>query len=224
MLHTESDAARWERGCKSDAVRNQFVIPATARLLNRAQPREILDVGAGTGYIARMVDSQLSYRPRWTIVDNNAERLTLAEALQPPGMILSAVVDDIMQPRHVVGPFGAVLTTFTILELPDTALFARIVSGFTAPDAPLIVVIPDAWHDVLTYSAAQPDIVAQYLAGPISIPKVDKFTGSEYPFHVVRTERLIGTIMNAGFQLCEISQCPSDIGGAFLMVFKRTAG
>lgn len=70
-----SEAERWELGSRDDAIRNGFVIPALADIIEQGRPQTILDIGAGTGYVARGINALLSFEPAWTLIDLNRERL-----------------------------------------------------------------------------------------------------------------------------------------------------
>jgi predicted O-methyltransferase YrrM len=95
-LSSGSEALDWELGSKGDPIRNNFVVPHLVNLFNRTKPDTILDVGAATGYIARQVDVQLSYRANWTLVDQNEARVALAHKLKPVDMRASVLFCDFL--------------------------------------------------------------------------------------------------------------------------------
>src|SRR5688500_15971391 len=90
-----SEAERWEGGSADDPIRNQFVIPTLAGIIQDHRPRAILDVGAGTGYVARKIDALLDAKPFWTLSDLKADRLQLAQANQPADMKLECVAGNV---------------------------------------------------------------------------------------------------------------------------------
>jgi ubiquinone/menaquinone biosynthesis C-methylase UbiE len=95
MLSEDEKAERWEIGCRNDPVRNDFLIPNLIRVIDALKPDRILDIGAGTGYIPRLVDDGLSYRAVWTLIDINSSRLEVSRKLQSDRMFSKNVVADI---------------------------------------------------------------------------------------------------------------------------------
>jgi SAM-dependent methyltransferase len=216
-----SEAERWEEGSRDDAMRNTFVIPQIARILAAHRPETILDIGAGTGYVARMVDGLLGYRPQWTLVDVNAERLALAEAHRPPIMALEAVTGNVFDWPLGNRRFDAVVITFTLLEIEDIDRLCTLLASHMDEGAILSLAMPDAWVDVLEFSKKQPTIVQRYAAGAVAIPKRDKFTGEEYPFRVARMEDLLSRVLGAGFDLFELNHGRVGEASAFVLALRR---
>ena len=83
--------------------------------------------------------------------------------------------------------------------------------------------MPDAWIDVLEHAATDPEIVRKYVEGPVEIPKLDKFTGEQYPFRATRIEDLLGRILNAGFNLIQLEHGRVAGQSAFVLAFERRA-
>ena len=73
-----TETEKWEEGCRTDRVRNEFIIPTLHNHLEQFKPQKILDIGSGTAYIARTIDKLLSYNPLWTIIDTSQERIDFA--------------------------------------------------------------------------------------------------------------------------------------------------
>lgn len=214
-----SEAQLWDNGCRTDPPRNLFVIPEVARILSVERPARVLDVGAGTGYVAREIDKLLAYRPEWTLLDINSERLQLAASLKPQAMVQETLCSDVTRFSGSTSAFDAALATFTLLEISDIAGFAGALWGLLSAGAVLIVALPDAWEDVLAASAARPEVLQEYLGGQTSILKIDKFTSNPYPFRAIRLEVLVQCFLSMGFHLCEILQ-PAE-GSIFLLTFRR---
>ena len=219
----DSEGERWERGSRDDPMRNQFVIPALATIISMDRPRTILDIGAGTGYVARQIDAQLSYEPAWTLIDVNPDRLELAQRYCPDEMKLECLAGNVFDWPWEVGRFDAVLITFTLLEIQDVNRLCGLVSEHTIEGALLAVTMPDAWIDVLDYAGADPEIVRKYVQGPVEIPKLDKFTGERYPFRASRIEDLLARILSAGFNLIRLEHGRVASQSAFVLAFKRRA-
>src|SRR5687768_813050 len=105
MSQRISEAERWEHGSREDPIRNEFVIPVLARVIEAEKPATILDIGAGTGYVARGVDAQLGFRPVWTLIDLKPERLQLAESYRPAEMALECLAGNVFDWPWEVGRF-----------------------------------------------------------------------------------------------------------------------
>lgn len=223
MTRCISKAERWEQGSTQDPMRNRFVVPALARLIDAERPSTILDIGAGTGYVARHVDRHLRYRPTWTLIDLNPERLRLAETYRPAEMKLECLTGNVFDWPWQVGRFEAVLITFTLLEIEDIDRLCGLISDYTSQGALLAVTMPDAWIDVLEYAGEDPSIVRRYVEGPVEIPKLDKFTGEQYPFKATRIEDLIGRVLKAGFSLVALEHGRVATQSAFVLSFRRRA-
>jgi SAM-dependent methyltransferase len=202
-------------------MRNSFVIPQIARIMEAYHPSTILDVGAGTGYVARNVDARLSYRARWTLIDLNEQRLALASALKPSTMTLEAVVGNVFDWPFGARRFGAIVITFTLLEIEDIDRLCTLLASHMDEGAVLSLAMPDAWVDVLEYSYTEPAIIEGYVGGPVVIPKRDKFTGEEYPFRASRIEDLINRVLRAGFDLFELQHGKVENRSAFVLAFRR---
>jgi SAM-dependent methyltransferase len=221
MIESNSAAEEWELGCRRDEVRNGFVIPELVRIISAVKPATILDVGAGTGYIAREINHRLGYSPIWTLVDTDPERVALAKAYFADTMVQEVLENDVMSlpdtPRY-----DAVLVTFTLLEVQDVAgcvaKLRRLMTAFSI----LSVVLPDAWIDVIAAGREDPSVIEKFLGERVSIPKNDKFTGKPYPFEAVRNEALIDIVLRAGFVLVEIAKSSPPSPGIFMLTFRRT--
>jgi SAM-dependent methyltransferase len=223
MTRSISEAQRWENGSGQDPIRNDFVVPVLVRLIAAERPRTILDVGAGTGYVARRIDSRLGFRPEWTLIDLNSERLQLAERCRPPEMALECLVGNVFDWPWEVGRFDAVLITFTLLEIEDIDRLCNLISEHTDEGALLAVTMPDAWIDVLEHAVEDAGIVRRYVEGPVEIPKLDKFTGERYPFKATRIEDLLARVLKTGFSLVELEHGRIGAQSAFVFAFRRQA-
>lgn len=215
-----SEAERWEQGCQSDVVRNGFIAPNLGRILETHKPHTILDIGTGTGYVPRIVDQQLSYRPAWTLIDLNRSRLALAERLKGSTMQMATIAADVLEHRFNT-PFDAVLITFTMLEIVDADRLIDRLPTIVGEEGLLLLSIPDTWRDVLSYSVDEPGAVTAFLAGTASVPKIDKFTGDSYPFRAMRIEYLISQVLTAGFELFELAESNSNDTGTYILAFRR---
>lgn len=210
-------ARRWEKGCQDDAIRNEFVIPQMARMLNARRPARILDLGAGTGYIARRINDRLDLPAEWVLLDPDAGRMHVAAELKPDLMHQELVQGEL---ASLVGPagFDAIIVSFTLLEIEDIEGCARDIRSKMAEAGILIVAGPDAWEDVVSASESGFDIARTFLRDKVSLSKSDKFTGQPYPFQAIRHEALITIVLRAGFSLEELVRSDSE-RGAYLLNF-----
>lgn len=217
------DAARdWDDGCGRDTVRNEFLIPRIASFANRYRPAHIMDVGAGTGYIARNVDTRLSYRPRWTLIDTDRSRLDVALAQRPDRMAADIVIEDLLHPASKYSrPDGdCVLMLFTLLEMIDIPEAIRKVASLVSPGGYLLIALPDVWRDIVDLPGCALTTAAKFLTEMVSIDKIDGFTKDKYPFNAIRIEAVIAAHLKAGFTLIGLDR--SEVGkGTYLLTFKN---
>lgn len=218
-----SESQRWETGSQTDAIRNGFVMPVLAALIAEKRPAKILDVGAGTGYVARCVDAMLNYRARWTLIDQNLERLRLAETLCPERMEVECLAANVFDWPWEVGTFDAVLVTFTLLEIEDVDRLCRLIAEHMENAGTLLITMPDAWADVLDYAAEDPEIMRKYVQGSVDIPKLDKFTAQIYPFRTTRIEKLICHVLETGYVMTKLEHGGTASQSAFVLAFERRA-
>ncbi len=214
------EALAWDEGCQNDPVRNEFLIPKLAKILATERPATVLDVGAGTGYIPRIVDSHLDYHPQWTLVDTNAERMELAEKRKLPAMKMLGVVgslDDIVARSET---YNVVMLTFTLLETDNPLSMVASATGLLAENGLVIIGVPDVWRDVLAVTGAGQVLPYQLLTGTVDLPKIDKFTGAAYPFYAMRTESLISAVLSH-FCVLEKFERGGPRGEAYLLVFRQ---
>lgn len=221
MSESLSAAEKWERGCQSDVVRNEFVIPELTRIIAAARPATILDVGAGTGYIAREINHRLDYAPLWTLIDCDPERVAVAKSYSSDLMIQEVLQDDVMSLADTP-KFAAIMVTFTLLEIADVDKCVAKLRRLMTPSAILSVVLPDAWVDVLKHAPSDPTLISRFITERVAIPKNDKFTGKPYPFEAIRTEFLINLVLETGFVLVEIRNSSTAAAGVFMLTFRRT--
>lgn len=217
-----SEAELWDDGCSNDKPRNLFVIPEVVRIFHIERPRRILDIGAGTGYIARQVAASLKYETSWTLLDPNSDRLGVATLRKPAAMLASVANSELQAFANGVNRYDAALAAFTLLEIDDLTAFAAAVWTLLVDRAVLIVALPDSWMDVLEASVSQALIASQFLHGRVSLKKIDKFTKRSYPFKAVRLEVIIQCFLSLGFHLCEIVR--SETEETFLLTFRRCVG
>jgi SAM-dependent methyltransferase len=215
-----SEAEAWDRGCRQDSVRNEFIVPLLAAVLRNEQSSRILDVGTGTGHIPRAVDQLLVHRPEWTLVDLDKERLAFASRLQPAQMKMHAIQGDIANLCGKVAPFDATMMTFTLLEAADCNLLLSSTGNLTRPGGLRLIAVPDTWRDVLATAEETLDPAWSLLSGTVEMAKTDKFTGAPYPFHALRTELLIRMILHLGFTL-ERLEWGGPSNEAFFLAFRK---
>lgn len=215
-----SEAVRWDEGCRSDAIRNQFLIPFLVRLFAEQRPSTILDIGTGTGHIPRSVDIALPFRARWTLVDINEERLRLARLLKPLEMQMMAYNADITALAVTDEKHQAVMLTFTLLESDDCEGMIASAAALTATGGLLMIAVPDVWRDILDPAQEFEPLGGQFIKGYVQLSKIDKFTGDPYPFNAIRTETLISSVLKRSFALEQLEQGGPD-GEVYLLIFRK---
>lgn len=221
MLEILNEAARWEKGCETDRVRNEFVVPIAIQLFNVLQPKSILDVGAGTGFTARHIDQKLNYRPNWSLLDSDSERLALASRKCPQGMVVKTICDNFLSAASIVEKFDALFFGFTLLELGTNEQVLSQIDRLCAKRGAIVIAQPDVMQDVLAIASNDTNILNAFAAGPVSLRKIDKFTEAEYPFHAERFESVTYKLMRLGFSLERFEKEVFDGRVVFLLAFVR---
>jgi SAM-dependent methyltransferase len=192
-------AARWEAGCSVDPCRNEFVIPTLAALMEVRKPSRVLDVGAGTGFVARAVDRKLSYSATWTLTDCDPSRLAIARKHMPPKMNADLICQDAISfltcPN--INGFDSIVVCFTLLEFENYNLLLEAASRALVLGGQLLIVVPDPWQEAIS----DPVKAQLLLRERVSIDKVDKFTGLPYPFYITRNEALVADAQSNGLSL-----------------------
>jgi hypothetical protein len=110
---------------------------------------------------------------------------------------------------------------FTFLEVLWSEQVLQKIHTLSSASNYLVVVLPDAWRDVLSASIEHPSSAIDFLDGQVEIQKVDKFTKSSYPFKAQRLELLLKGLTHGGFSLLQFDECKSDSGAVHILTFKR---
>lgn len=223
MISGSSHAAQapsadlWEDGCEGDPVRNQLVIPALIETIERWRPASIVDLGSGTGFVARMVDAGLTYRPSWTLIDRDVTRIRVAEDKCSAPMHVKHIASDLVLAADNIAEdrFEAALLCFTLLEFRDELLLLNVLHRFLSVGGIVIVVLPDPWQEINRDSNTVSD---ELLRNRLSRKKRDKFTGLEYPFHISRNELFISHMNKLGFLLGSIDRYTAT-SALYIMTF-----
>lgn len=215
-----SDALAWEKGCRADLMRNEFLIPTLIELFRIERPSAILDIGTGTGYIPRSIHDGLDYRPAWTLVDLDVERLRFMEQCKPKGMQVTCVGGSVSDAIPPMSEFAAVLLTFTLLEANDVSAMLASAIKLVADGGLLIIALPDVWRDVLAADEQDQNLSKRFLEQQVALTKTDKFTNGSYPFNAIRNESVITIVLR---QFCILERLirggPEE--GVFLFVFRK---
>jgi SAM-dependent methyltransferase len=217
---TPKDALDWENGSKNDPVRNDLIIPRLADFIEKERPSQILDLGAGTGYISRNISSKLSYRPIWNLVDTNSDRLSFGRQLAGDIYHLEITHGDFMSEEVCLGPADLALLIFTLLEVSFDQEAAKRIGSLVSENGHLAVVLPDVLQDLIAIEDSH-DALNRYILGATELDKVDPFTGQSYPFRATRTELIIEAMNNVGFLLQQLSLLQNDLDRIYLMIFKK---
>ena len=217
---SRGEADAWEQGCAQDSIRNNFIIPLLAKLVEVERPHRILDLGTGTAYISRKIDERISYRPEWIGLDRNPERLKLANSLKSPEMKFQSVLADIDDDIAHFSSIDLVLVIFTLLELPNPSSTIRSISTLLGSGGMLVIALPDVWRDAFEMNGRTSGSLDALLEGGIDLAKVDKFTGRPYPFYAKRIEHLIANVLGCSFALEALRQ-GGNAGDVFLLAFRK---
>lgn len=202
------DPRAWDLGCARDAVRNDLVIPHLREMLRRADPCSVIDIGCGSGYIAREVARSLPNPISWQLLDIDAR--TLEYAVRSMGEVpVRDHLLDLTRPldgNELKAPFA--FAAFTLMEFAMTPTVAQNLAGLVAGGGTLVLYMPDVLVDIEQAETTTPGLLRRYRAGHCELTKLDKFTQRDYPFHANRLEYVIRDLGTAGMHLVGIDRLP----------------
>ena len=221
MQKFSDGAIQWDVGCENDCVRKNFIIPAATRLFSELKPESILDVGAGTGFTARHIDDKLNYCPSWTLLDSNPDRLALATSKCPSSMKFEIKCENFLIMESTKRKFDALFFGFTLLELGTGDEVLSRIDNLCSKQGTIVIAQPDVMQDVLASCSSDTSMLENFISGPVSLRKTDKFTKTEYPFHAERFESVAYKVMQLGFSLVRFEKEVFDGRAVFMLVFRR---
>lgn len=212
---------KWDDGCKSDHVRNSFIIPTLVKLFAELGADRVLDVGAGTGYIARSVDAKLTERINWTLLDLDKSSIEFANSHIPDGMQAETYVGNFLEDWPSGEPYNFVLILFTLLEMElNLDLFSKI-SEVLNESGHVVIAIPDTLEDVHKDAITQPSLLIDFLDGNCILKKIDKFTTKSYPFKAHRFENIVLLMLNSSFSLVKMYSFKNSGNETYMLVFRK---
>jgi len=218
----KSSAEKWDDGCKTNDVRNVFVIPKMIQLINELKPSRVLDIGTGTGYMAKCIDEKIEVDVEWTLIDQDADRIDFVNKNLPASVNFQAlttnfITDDVTRHR-----FDLVLLLFTLLELNlEVGLFSKI-QRQTSDNGVVVITMPNILEDVLKAAVEEPSLLTDFAEGRCVLGKIDKFTGEAYPFKAHRFEDIVQLMLHSGFSLEKLYSYNQVEKETFMFVFKKT--
>lgn len=219
------DAELWEKGCSEDEVRNRFVIPSIANFLIGLNIQRVIDVGSGTGYIARQIHEGGLNTINWTLVDIDDDRLALSRQLTPDDMSVVAISCDAFDLSQDWSEHCAVLLVFTLAEVRLTnEVLDAIDRMLKSEEGVVVVIIPDALTDIVKIPdpAERLSKLKEYSSGLGELDKVDKFTGAPYPFYFARPEKIIESFVNRQYSLVRLNSYFDGERRVFALLFQRS--
>jgi len=212
--HRPRDPEAWDIGCARDMVRNELVIPHLRELLRRSGARSVIDIGCGSGYIAREVARGLEQSVAWRLIDVDQDTLAYAVRSMSDEHDVQELLIDLTCPAvegAMQAPFA--FAAFTLLEFPMTQTVATNLAAFVDPGGILALYMPDVLADVERAELTTPGLLRRYQRGHCELPKLDKFTQRDYAFHANRLEFIIRDLGAAGLHLVGLDRLPRQSAG-----------
>ena len=215
----------WDRGCAADGGRNEFVVPAIVEAAGKYDLSSVIDIGCGSGYIAREAARGTPRGIAWRLLDYAPEMLAFARGRCVDTANTEFILHDLrLESRHLPrSQLGYVAYTFLDFPLDDG--IARNVAGLIAAGGLLLVFMPDVLEDVIEAAALNPAVLDDYRAGHCSLEKVDKFTAKNVLFEANRVEDVIRRFLRAGLTLTELTTHRSEKGKFhYMLTFRAELG
>lgn len=220
-IDSEADSAeRWENGCNSDRVRNEFIVPHVSDILNRECSKVVLDIGSGTGYCTRKIASKIRPDAEWTLLDGNSQRLNLSKKEWPQLITESHVADLFPSETLSHKKFNAILVIFTLLEIENVDFFIENMINILESKGIIIVATPDVLVDVVNSAENNNRDLFSYQSGLVKLRKIDNFTQEPYPFFAHRFEHLVSSFIKRGVSLFEFQTFSLPLGETYLLAFR----
>ncbi|MDH3030141.1 class I SAM-dependent methyltransferase [Methylobacterium fujisawaense] len=195
----------WDQGCATDEIRNQFVIPAIIEVASANDPDSIIDIGCGSGYIAREVEAGgIAKGVAWRLLDYSTDMLSFARSRCTDIERTAFIRHDLrVEPRDIPKSIlGYVAYTFLDFLLDET--IALHVSDLIMEGGTLLVFLPDVLEDVIEAAGQDPAVLDEYRSGHCSLAKRDKFTSKNVLFEANRVENVIQLFLGAGLVLTHL--------------------
>lgn len=216
-----SSAKKWDDGCKTDNTRNCFVVPKLVQLINEFNPKRILDIGTGTGYIVRAVDALVNVSLHWNLIDMDDHRIEFVENNMPASVSFQVSRSDFTKDEIDGGPFDMVLVLFTLLELNlELKLFSQI-NQLTLTDGLVVIAMPDSLEDVLKAAVNTPSLLEDFVEGRCVLSKTDKFTDETYPFKAHRFENIVQLMLYSNFCLDKMYSYNHGDNETYMLAFRK---
>lgn len=215
-------AEKWDEGCGECEIRNGFIIPALIELIARNRFPIIIDLGAGTGYIAREVSQNLQHQHEWILIDRAEDRCEFAATKCSSIPALRVTNDDIFEISPNKNPDTIYLFCNTALEMELSSERLDFLSQLAKSGAGIIVCIPDTLSDVLKdLDGSGSEDFESFRNGSVELEKFDDFTGEQYPFHAHRPIEIVHQFVQRGLSLTQLHRTTvSD--GQYLFWFADT--
>lgn len=222
--HVERPPDLWDQGCATDEIRNQFVIPAIVEFARKSNPSSIIDIGCGSGYIAREVAARGAPTGiDWRLLDYADEMLSFARTHFAGAAETAFFLHDLRReprdlPKSLLG-----FVAYTFLDFPLNDAIARNIASLIAVGGSLLIFMPDVLEDVIEAAAQDPALLDDYRAGHCSLVKTDKFTAKNVLFEANRVEDVIGRFLRTGLSLMDLKTYRSKKGKFHYMLTFRAA-
>jgi SAM-dependent methyltransferase len=223
-VEEESWAIAWEAGCARDPVRNQLIVPYLNQAFAAHKPKRVADLGCGTAYVPRQLialnpDAPLS----WFLVDRRADALDFAQRRWPAESKANFICGDLEDGDLQLGDIDFSIVAFTLMEIAITPIVAKTFVRTLSQSGHIVIIVPDTIRDLLELDASDAKEALEELErGMFMARKVDKFTGSPYPFFVQRHENIIAEMLRAGSRLIAMDRLSLPDGKAiFMLMFER---
>ncbi|MGI5269447.1 class I SAM-dependent methyltransferase [Nonomuraea sp. CA-218870] len=197
---------RWDDGCQSDERRNELVLPYLAGKIRDRNPRTVLDIGCGSGYISRILSRTFAdWVIDWILLDDKPDCVRYAvRGVELPARARE-IVTDFREPLSSAIGADLAFVVFSLLEFPFTKQVAENLADCVTAGGDLVIVLPDVLEDLMAAQYQEINLLEQYVKGISCLQKQDKFTGTPYNFFAPRVEEVIAMLTCPAFSLESLS-------------------
>ena len=212
----------WDQGCATDEIRNDFVIPAILDVASTIGPSSIIDIGCGSGYVAREIVARgAANEIHWRLLDYAGEMLSFARMRVSSAARTEFFLHDLRYEPRDLPKSQLGFVAYTFLDFPLDDVIAHNIASLIATGGTLLIFMPDVLEDVIEAAAQDPTVLHNYRSGHCSIEKTDKFTFKNVLFEANRVENTIQRFLRAYFTLTDLKNFRSKRGKLHYMLTFR---
>jgi ubiquinone/menaquinone biosynthesis C-methylase UbiE len=212
ILPVPIDPTSWDRGCERDPARVFFVVPSISHVIDSHNVKRAIDVGCGTGFLARKVES--TAKPtQWTLLDRDADVLDYAQRVWQSTntpILVNSTAEELVGSGNY-SSYDLAVIAYTMLEVADLDAFVSAVKSLV-PKGVIAAYLPEPPACI-----ASNDMAVQFVEGRVNggadfmkVDKINRFTQRKQTYLMRHMYRYIDAFLDDCTSLTSIESyiCP----------------